>query len=271
MKLLTVFGHPIEHSLSPVIHQAFAEQFDISLKYSKTDVAPGTFKQALETFHTNGGFAANVTVPYKGEAFEFCDSLSELAKRAQAVNTLLWQEGGLFGTNTDGQGFVNDLIKNHHQSLKGKRILILGAGGATRGILGPIIDEAPQTIVLANRTFEKAVDLSEAFERALLPMSYEDLGHVDGAFDYIINATSASLGQETLPISTTIVQNTFVYDLMYHQSRQTAFTQWASDNGAQQTTDGLGMLIEQAALGFELWFNMAPKTAPIFKLFENKS
>jgi shikimate dehydrogenase len=263
---LTVFGHPIEHSLSPAIHRGFAKQFGIDLSYTTTDVEPGSFEQVIEQFHRSGGVGANVTVPFKGEAFACCTHLSDSAKRAKAVNTLFWNNDGLYGTNTDGPGLVQDITLNIGQTITDKRVLILGAGGAAWGIIGPLLDASPKNIVVASRTFAKAQDISEAFDNKILPLSFEDLAHVDAQFDLVINATSASLSGDSLNIPVSIIENSFAYDLMYHPSRQTPFTQWASYHGAQGVSDGLGMLIEQAALGFNLWFGKQPETKPIFKM-----
>lgn len=269
MYKLTVFGHPIDHSLSPVIQQAFASQFDIELDYSKTDAPLELFVESLNAFLHEGGMGANVTVPLKEEAFKLCAELSKEARLAQSVNTLLWQGERLQGFNTDGLGLVQDIRHNQNQTIEGKSILIIGAGGATKGIIAPLLNQSPQSITIANRTLSKAESLCKHFDNVKLhAIDLDKLASLTEPFDLIINATSASLGGEELPIAKTAFKGCFAYDLMYSPDRETAFTKQALAHGAKVACDGLGMLVEQGALGFEIWFGQKPQTKQVLDKFQ---
>jgi len=258
-----VFGNPIAHSKSPLIHRLFAEQTGESLDY-QTALAPlDNFPAFARQFFVTGR-GANVTVPFKEEAYRLADQLTERGRRAGAVNTLARQaDGSLLGDNTDGAGLVRDLTVNHGVELKDKRILLLGAGGAVRGALAPLLAEEPYVLVIANRTVEKAEQLAKEFAELgpVLPAGYDWL---EEPFDVIINATSASLAGELPPIAPSLIQpgETFCYDMMYGKE-PTAFCRWAAEHQAGQAVDGLGMLVEQAAEAFYVWRGVRPNSAPV--------
>ncbi|WP_397450725.1 shikimate dehydrogenase [Pseudomonas sp. NA-150] len=258
-----VFGNPIAHSKSPLIHRLFAEQTGQRLDYSTLLAPLDDFTGAAQKFfHTGSG--ANVTVPFKEEAFRLADSLTERAQRAGAVNTLRkGLDGRLLGDNTDGAGLVRDLTVNAGVSLQGKRILLLGAGGAVRGALEPLLAEKPQVLVIANRTVEKAEQLAHEFAD-LGPVFPSGFDWLEESVDLIINATSASLAGELPPISPSLIKpgHTVCYDMMYGKE-PTPFCRWATEHGAVLVLDGLGMLAEQAAEAFYLWRGVRPLTAPV--------
>jgi len=260
-----VFGNPIGHSKSPLIHRLFAEQTGQSLEYT-TSLAPlDDFTAFAKTFFESGR-GANVTVPFKEQAFQLADSLTERAQRAGAVNTLIKQaDGSLRGDNTDGAGLVRDLMVNHGVTLKGKRILVLGAGGAVRGALEPLLAEQPEVIVIANRTVEKAEQLAKEFSD-LGPVFPSGFDWLEEPVDIIVNATSASLTGELPAISPSLIQpgETFCYDMMY-SNEPTAFCRWATEHKAGQSVDGLGMLVEQAAEAFFQWRGIRPESAPVLE------
>lgn len=267
MKQFAVFGNPIAHSKSPDIHRAFAEQFDIDLSYEKVLVSEGKFT-AFATGFFERGAGANVTVPFKEDALRFTDKLSEDAKLAGAVNTLSRQRGVIVGDNTDGVGLVKDIRDNHAQTFTGKNVLIIGAGGAARGVILPIARENPQSITLVNRTITKAEQLAEQFlpHVAVTTSPFEKL---EQPFDIIINATSASLSGQQLPLTPVVIDaNTFAYDMMYG-AEPTPFMQFAEKHGAT-TADGLGMLVEQAAKSFEIWHGVMPETHGVITEIRDK-
>lgn len=258
-----VFGNPIGHSKSPLIHRLFAEQTGQQLSYEALLAPPDGFTAFARDFFANGR-GGNVTVPFKEQAYQLADSLTPRAQRAGAVNTLSKQDdGGLLGDNTDGAGLVRDLTVNAGVSLQGKRILLLGAGGAARGVVAPILAENPQALVIANRTVEKAEQLAKLFAD-LGPVVAAGFDWLEAPVDLIINATSASLAGELPPISPSLIQadHTVCYDMMYGKGL-TAFNQWASEQGAARTLDGLGMLVEQAAEAFFLWRGVRPDSAVV--------
>ncbi|EWC42356.1 shikimate dehydrogenase [Stutzerimonas stutzeri] len=256
-----VFGNPIGHSKSPQIHTLFAAQTGQALSYEAL-LAPLDDFPAFARAFLRDGLGANVTVPFKEQAYRMADQLTERARRAGAVNTLKRLEDGLLlGDNTDGAGLVSDLL-NAGVTLAGQRILLLGAGGAVRGVLEPLLAQQPAALIIANRTPSKAVQLAQAFAE-LGPLSASALADLADPVDLIINGTSASLGGELPPLADSLIQpdHTFCYDMMYG-ARPTAFCQWAAALGAT-TRDGLGMLVEQAAEAFELWRGVRPDTAPV--------
>ncbi|HEX8596254.1 MAG TPA: shikimate dehydrogenase [Pseudomonas sp.] len=258
-----VFGNPIGHSKSPLIHGLFAEQTGQQLDY-RTALAPLDGFTAFAQAFFKQGRGANVTVPFKEQAFRMADRLTERGQRAGAVNTLSkLADGTLLGDNTDGAGLVRDLTVNCRISLKGKRVLLLGAGGAVRGALAPLLAERPAVLVIANRTVEKAEQLAQQFAD-LGPVFASGYDWLEESVDVIINATSASLAGELPPISPSLIQpgRTFCYDMMYAKE-PTAFCRWASMHGAAQSVDGLGMLVEQAAEAFLLWRGVRPDSAPV--------
>ncbi len=266
MKAFGVVGHPIGHSRSPEIHGQFALQCKLDIDYLKFDVEPEKFDSFVSEFFANGGVGLNITVPFKEHAFRLSTPASEKVKLSKAVNTLYLNEiGELVGDNTDGPGLVKDLL-NNDILLEQKRLLILGAGGAARGILPSIIEKSPASITIANRTIEKAEQLQQEFShlQSIDVVGFEDVDGVDTEpYDVIINATSLGIQGETPNISPKAVKSsTCCYDLMY-SSDDTAFVKWALDNKAQKAIDGLGMLVEQAAVSFEIWLGAIPDTRAI--------
>ncbi|AHL73599.1 shikimate dehydrogenase [Stutzerimonas stutzeri] len=257
-----VFGNPIGHSKSPQIHRLFAEQTGQALGYEPLLAPLDDFAGFALAFFEDG-LGANVTVPFKEQAYRLADRLTERARRAGAVNTLKKLEDGvLLGDNTDGVGLVRDLLDNAGVVLKGKRILLLGAGGAVRGVLEPLLGQRPAALVIANRTLSKAELLAGEFA-GLGPVSASAFDQLQDPFDVIINGTSASLGGDLPPLADSVIGPgvTFCYDMMYGAA-PTPFCHWAANLGAQ-TRDGLGMLVEQAAAAFELWRGVRPTSAPV--------
>ncbi len=258
-----VMGHPVAHSKSPFIHARFAAQTAQDLVYEAIHVAPGDFALAVERFRAAGGRGLNITLPFKEEAFALSQTLSERAQRAGAVNTLSFDDERVRGDNTDGVGLVRDLVNNLGVEVRSRRVLLLGAGGAARGVLGPLLDERPSQLVVANRTVSRAVSLCQAFgaEDTLRSAGLSDLE--DGDFDLVINATSAEVSGElpTVPKSA-LSDNGVVYDMMYGAG-PTAFVRWGRAAGAGLAADGLGMLVEQAAEAFFVWRGVRPETAPV--------
>jgi shikimate dehydrogenase len=266
-------GNPIGHSLSPQIHQAFAEQTEQALSYSAMLVEPGNFSHAVSQFFSEGGKGLNVTVPFKQEAWELAEQLSSDAEIAGAVNTLLKsQDGRLQGHNTDGVGLIRDITKNHNCQITGKKILVLGAGGATRGILLPLLREQPASICIANRTLSNAEELAAKFTEYgdVSACGLDELENkAANKVDWIINASSASLQGELPPITSKILDaGAACYDLMYAQE-ETIFCQWARQAGAAKVMDGLGMLVEQAAESFFLWRGVSPETDHVLQALRN--
>ncbi|MBX9912422.1 MAG: shikimate dehydrogenase [Pseudomonadaceae bacterium] len=258
-----VFGNPIAHSKSPLIHRLFAAQTGQTLSYEPLLAPLENFVGFAREFFATG-LGANVTVPFKEQAFRLADQLSARAQRAGAVNTLMkLADGRLLGDNTDGAGLVRDLTVNAGLSLTGKRILLLGAGGAVRGVLEPLLAERPAALVVANRTVAKAEQLAREFAD-LGPIMASGFDWLDEPVDLIINGTSASLAGDVPPIAASLIQpgHTLCYDMMYAK-QATAFNAWAAAQGAAQTLDGLGMLVEQAAEAFALWRGLRPQSAPV--------
>lgn len=261
-----VMGYPVSHSRSPVIHRLFAAQTNQDMQYELLQVAPDKLETAIKQFGRTGGKGLNITVPHKGEVAKLVDSMSDRASVAGAVNTVVFDNGRLYGDNTDGVGLIRDLTVNHGVKLKGANILILGAGGATRGIVSPLLEAQPGSIVIANRTYPKARSLADHFS-TLGPVDacrFEDVRSVP-VYDLIINATSAGLKGEIPPYPAEAIQPaTFCYDLSYSAS-PTPFSRWAAAHGAAKSVMGWGMLIEQAAESFYVWRNVRPDTAPVLK------
>jgi len=259
MDKYVVVGNPIAHSKSPSIHAEFAKltQQDMSYELMLGDLEG--FEGQIKAFFDQGGKGFNVTVPFKERAYALCDVLSNRAQTAGAVNTLLQnQNGEIYGDNTDGIGMVRDITVNNQISMQGKRVLVLGAGGAVRGILEPVLAQQPSELVIANRTVSKAQTLADIFADNST-ISAVGFAEVEGQFDIIINGTSASLSGELPPIPESVIgANTWCYDMMYAKE-PTVFLSWAQGLGAQGC-DGLGMLVEQAAEAFTLWRNKRPET-----------
>lgn len=260
-----VIGNPIAHSKSPIIHQAFAEQTGETLTYTAELVEIGQVKAFVEQFIQQGGKGLNVTVPFKQDAFELADQLSDRAQRAGAVNTLVLSDESVYGDTTDGIGLLNDLVQNHQQTLKAKRILVVGAGGAVRGVLEPLLLESPACLVVANRTVSKAEQLANDFSSFgnISGCGFDDLG--EHPFDLVINGTSASLSGELPPLPNNLLAtDACTYDMMYG-AQPTPFMNWAHKQGAAEVYDGLGMLVEQAAESFYIWRKKRPETRGVIE------
>ncbi len=258
-------GHPVAHSRSPFIHGVFARQTDQNISYRLLDVEPKNFAIAVRTFADQGGKGLNITVPHKVAAFEIADTHTRRAEAARSANTLvLGEDGEILADNTDGAGLVTDLAENLNFKLRDRRILILGAGGAVRGLLGPIIAQNPKLLVMANRTPENASKLIDELEVSEY-VEAVGLDELSGnTFHLIINGTSASLFGKRPPISVDLfTRHTFCYDLNYGKE-ETPFTNWAEQNGARAVM-GWGMLVEQAAESFYLWRGVKPDTIPVLQ------
>jgi shikimate dehydrogenase len=257
-------GHPVSHSRSPLIHQLFARQTGENLSYELIDAEPEQFETAVRGFAAAGGLGMNVTVPHKEAAFEICKTHGEEAEAARAVNTITFRKGGMHGDNTDGTGFIRDLCVNHERVIASRRVLLLGAGGAARGIIGPILAERPESLVLANRTIERAEDLRTDLDSpaSLQICRFDELEGME-PFDIVINATSAGLKGEQPPFPASVLGSaTLCYDLAY-SLKPTPFLVWAESHGAGEAVQGWGMLVEQAADSFAIWRGKRPDTQPI--------
>jgi len=254
-----IIGHPVEHSLSPGIHAAFARQTGQHLEYSRIDAPVDGFIAALRGFLAGGGKGLSVTLPFKEQAFALSHSLTPRAKKARAVNTLAVQEDGtIVGDNTDGAGLMRDLRYNHKVTVRGKRVLLLGAGGAARGVLAALLEEHPALVHIANRTPERAEKLAE--RHVTQGVRGGGMDTIRGDFDLVLNATSASLAGEMprLPHDS-LAPQALCYDLFY-SDRPTVFMLWAEREGCTRIHDGWGMLVEQAAEAFQLWRGVRPET-----------
>lgn len=258
-----VFGNPISHSKSPAIHALFAAQTGQDLSYEALLAPVDGFAAALRGFAAAAGRGANVTVPFKEEAFRLADRLTPRAQRAGAVNTLVLDATGILGDNTDGAGLVRDIEVNLGCALAGRRVLLLGAGGAARGVLAPLLERGPVGLTIANRSPDKARTLAAEFAdlAALTPCALDELAGM--AFDVVVNATSASLAGAQLSLPATVfTAGCLAYDMMYCRG-ETPFLAQARSQGAGRLADGLGMLVEQAAEAFALWRGVRPATAPV--------
>lgn len=261
-----VMGYPVSHSRSPVIHRLFALQTGQELQYELLHVSPDKLETAVRQFQRTGGKGLNITVPHKIKVAELVDQTSDRAQVAGAVNTLTFKDDEIHGDNTDGVGLLRDLVDNLGVKLSGANILILGAGGATRGIVAPLLESKPSTLHIANRTLGKAQTLVDKF----IPMGpvsacrFNEVP-VTEPFDVVINATSASVKGEIPPYPPAVVSAaTFCYDLSYGLS-PTPFVLWARELGCARSVMGWGMLVEQAAESFHIWRNVMPDTAPVLK------
>lgn len=261
-----VMGYPVSHSRSPVIHNLFAAQTRQNIRYELLEVAPEKLEFAIRQFQRTGGRGLNITVPHKRAVIDLCDRLSERAGTADAANTLAFGEDGIFADNTDGVGLLRDLENNLGAKLGGASILVLGAGGATRGIVGPLLERKPGRIVVANRTIERAMAIAGRFADNG-PVTARGFDEFEDAkpFDLVINATSAGIKGETPPYPAQAVgKRTLCYDLSY-ALKPTPFCLWARSAGAGQRAMGWGMLVEQAAESFQLWRGVRPDTRPVLR------
>jgi shikimate dehydrogenase len=267
-----VVGHPVGHSLSPFIHGLFARETGQAMSYHLYDVTTDAFAGFVSGFFDQGGRGLNITVPHKVAAVEAASELTARAAHAAAVNTLaLRDDGTILGDNTDGVGLVRDLCDNLGLVITNRRILIIGAGGATRGVLAPLLGLSPTLVVIANRTPERAATLAAAFADlgAVHGVGFEDVG--SEPFDVIINATSASLSGEMPPVPAGAVgRATVCYDLAYGRAA-TAFVDWGRAHGAARALQGWGMLVEQAAEAFRLWRGIRPATATVLAALKERS
>ncbi|MDH5230338.1 MAG: shikimate dehydrogenase [Gammaproteobacteria bacterium] len=260
-----VFGNPIAHSKSPLIHSLFAQQTQQAMDYQSILTPIGGFSQAAKAFFQQGGKGANVTVPFKFDAYDLVQQYSHRAQTARAVNTIkLLENGEFFGDNTDGAGLVRDIKENHNLQLKDKTVLVLGAGGAVSGIIQPLLEEAPQSILIANRTVEKAQNLLNRFDSSIIDACGFNDERLTTSFDIVINGTAASLHGENVAVPSKSIKNAFCYDMMYG-AEPTTFMLWANTNGAKQCCDGLGMLVEQAAEAFFIWRHVRPETQSVIQ------
>lgn len=261
-----VMGNPVAHSKSPQIHAAFARQTGQALHYQAILVDKTGFAEALDVFQQQGGKGLNITVPFKAEACAAADRLTRRAQRARAVNTLWFENGKRQGDTTDGTGLMADLKSNHDISIAGREILILGAGGAVRGILDPLFDERPAHIVIANRTLARAEELAQVFSDRgrICSCDYESLRGQQ--FHLVINGTSASLQGQVPPLPDDLLHpGACCYDMMYADV-DTVFVSWAKARHAARALDGLGMLVEQAAESFLIWRGVRPDTRPVIEM-----
>jgi shikimate dehydrogenase len=258
-----VIGNPIAHSKSPLIHATFARQTGQDMAYTAMLAPLDGFAAAAGAFRDQGGKGMNITVPFKQEAWKLATRLTERASTAQAVNTFKFDDGVILGDNTDGAGLVRDITHNLGFSIAGKRVLLMGAGGAARGVLLPLLAQVPAELAIANRTASRALDLQEQFAvyGQVRVSDYADLAGQQ--FDLVVNATSSSLNNELPPLAAGIFgPDSLAYDMMYGKGL-TAFLSFAEQQGAGRLADGLGMLVEQAAESFYLWRGVRPATPPV--------
>jgi shikimate dehydrogenase len=257
-----VIGHPVAHSKSPDIHARFAAQTNQQLTYERLLAPLDGFAATALSFMEQGGKGANVTVPFKLEAHALATELTERAQAAGAVNTLKFDGSVILGDNTDGVGLVTDIMRNAGVSIRHRRMLLLGAGGAARGVMLPLLNEEPSELVIANRTLSKATELAKQFA-GQGNIHASDFASIRDRFDIIINATSASLASDMPPIAPAAFgADSLAYDMMYGKE-PTVFMRFAAQHGAI-ARDGLGMLVEQAAESFYVWRGVRPDTAPVF-------
>ncbi len=261
-----VFGNPIGHSKSPIIHSAFARQTRQDIQYTATLAPVEGFADAVASFIVSGGRGANVTVPFKQDAFQLVTRLTPRAELAGASNTLVFEGDEIIGDNTDGVGLLRDIMVNLGFPIAGRRILLLGAGGAARGVIGPLLEQHPQSMTIANRTTTRAAALAEHFAH-LGPVSGCGYNELSGrSFDIVIDATSAALSgtMQALPAGT-FAPGSLAYEMMYGRG-ETPFQRVARNQGAAMISDGLGMLVEQAAESFFVWRSVRPDCAPVMEL-----
>lgn len=267
MDKYAVIGNPIEHSKSPQIHAAFAQQTGEAVEYTRLLGKLDDFEGDVRRFLADGGQGLNVTVPFKEQAWRLADELSDRAHTAGAVNTLIrLDQNRLRGDNTDGVGLVRDLSANHGFHLKGKRLLILGAGGAVRGVLRPLLEQQPSRLIIANRTAAKAYSLASALSE-FGRIAGCGLDELEGmSFDLIVNGTAAGLDGQVPEIPDSVLApDGWCYDMFYSE-QTTAFQRWGQEHRAACSLDGLGMLVEQAAESFRLWRGIRPETESVIRM-----
>lgn len=270
-----VIGNPIAHSRSPEIHAAFAAQTGDDMAYTRLLGDADHVEEDFDRFFATGGRGLNVTVPFKERAWRYAATLSERARDAGAVNTLVATDTGTHGDNTDGVGLVRDLAVNHGFDFAGARVLLLGAGGAARGVVLPLLEQGPDRLVIANRTAQRAIELAE---RTGTPVSARGIMSGCGFdalrgehFDLIVNATAAGLEARVPAVpEDCLADGGWTYDMMYGKG-PTAFVDWGIAHGAHMALDGLGMLVEQAAESFRLWRGTRPDTAPVVAMLRQES
>lgn len=267
-----VIGHPVSHSLSPRIHAAFARQTGIALEYTAIDAAPEDFDAVLAEFAAEGGLGANITLPHKTRAAQICNYLSEAAQRAGAANTLIRTATGWQGDNTDGIGLVRDLTDRHALDLRARRTLLIGAGGAARGVAPALLDAGIGELYIVNRTSERADALADVLAQPgrVHPRYLNDVGNL-GNFDLVINATSAARGADALPVLpiNLVAPRGAAVDLSYGEAA-VPFLAWARSARAHDCIDGLGMLVEQAAESFQRWHKVRPETDAVYETLRNR-
>lgn len=262
-QLYAVIGNPIEHSKSPQIHSAFAQETGKDIVYKPWLAPLDAFSETVQAFRRAGGAGANVTVPFKQQAYVLADRLTERARLAGAVNTLIFTGAGIEGDNTDGAGLVADLVRNQNYRIAGKRVLLMGAGGAARGVMLPLLAEYPALLVIANRSVGKALALQRQFSPYGIVAACDYAALAGLRFDLVINATSASLSGEKVPLPPDLyAQDSLAYDMMYGKG-ETPFLTQARACGVTRCADGSGMLVEQAAEAFYVWHQIRPATAPV--------
>lgn len=269
--LYAVIGNPIAHSKSPLIHAAFAQQTHQSMQYTAILSAVDSFKNTLADFQRQGGKGLNITVPFKLEAYQLATHLTERAAIAQAVNTLTFERNEILGDNTDGVGLVRDIECNLGIPIATKRILLMGAGGAARGVILPLLELQPSRLAIVNRTPQKADALKQQFiaHGNILAGDYTSVSHQH--FDIIINATSSSLNDALPELSPSAFAHTILaYDMMYG-IEPTRFLKFARQNGVQRIADGIGMLVEQAAESFFVWRGIRPQTKPVIAMLKSQN
>ncbi len=262
----TIIGQPVAQSVSPAIHHMFGELTQRRLRYTRTEATDDSFVDIVKNWQSTGGKGCNITAPFKELAATICDRLSENARLAGAVNTIeMHRDGSLVGHNTDGIGLLTDIEINKQVPIDGLRVLMVGAGGAARGAIGPLLSANPACLHIANRTIERAEKLAETFKSlgSVSFSSYNDLSDV-ASFDVVINATSMGFDNSAPPLPVNILHaDTFAYDMMY-KAHQTPFLNWCEKNGVAKFSDGFGMLVEQAADAYLIWEGVRPKTRKVY-------
>jgi len=266
-----IVGNPVSHSKSPLIHTEFAKQTQQDITYTVIEAPVDRFVETVKAFEAAGGKGLSITLPFKNEAYAIANLHSKLAQQARAANTLAFRDDNtVYADSTDGPGLVQDITNNLHYSLRQKKVLILGAGGVVKCIVGPLLAQAPARLDVANRTAEKAIDIARQFELCgeINGMGLQDM--MEAPYDLIINATSASVTGNIPNITAEMIgPKTWCYDLFY-SDEPTAFLQWSKQQGADRCIDGLGMLVEQAAAQFYLWRGIYPNAKPVIELLRRQ-